>query len=140
MDQNGLIIAMLKAKQYITPLEKDILDTWNELQKVPFDMNSAERQIVSNDANYPQIAAIVAALPNTVPKARNQIAEIDLQYILSMQLSCLIETEDEKRAIPPLATGENRATAAFAGHGTNSGTENKYSFCFEERSGRNSKG
>lgn len=95
MDQNALIIAMLKAKQYITPLEKDILDTWNELQKIPLDMDSAEQQILSNDINYPQVSVTVAALPNTVQKSRNQITEMDLQYILSMQLSCLIEKERE---------------------------------------------
>ena len=33
MDYNTLLIDTLRAKQYITLLEKDILDTWNELQK-----------------------------------------------------------------------------------------------------------
>lgn len=31
----SLLIAYLRQKQYITDLEKDILDTWNELQKTP---------------------------------------------------------------------------------------------------------
>ena len=31
----SLLIAYLRQKQYITDLEKDILDTWNELQKNP---------------------------------------------------------------------------------------------------------
>ena len=53
MDYNTLLIDTLRAKQYITPLEKDILDTWNELQKYPFEMNSAERQVISNDINHP---------------------------------------------------------------------------------------
>ena len=39
MDATSIMIEMLKQKKYITPLEKDILDTWNELQKYPFDMD-----------------------------------------------------------------------------------------------------
>ena len=95
MDPKSLLIEMLKQKQFITPLEQDILDTWNELQKQPFDMNSANRQIVSNDINHPQIAVAVAALPTTVQKARNQITEQDLQYVLSMQLDSLVAKETE---------------------------------------------
>ena len=95
MDYNTLLIDALRAKQYITPLEKDILDTWNELQKYPFDMNSAERQVVSNDINHPRIAAMVTAMPTTVQKPREQITETDLRYILTMQLSGLIEKERE---------------------------------------------
>ena len=95
MDYNTLLIDALRAKQYITPLEKDILDTWNELQKYPFDMNSAERQVVSNDINHPRIAAMVTAMPTTVPKPREQITETDLRYLLTMQLSGLIEKERE---------------------------------------------
>lgn len=29
----GILIAALKVKPYLTDLEKDILDTWNEIQK-----------------------------------------------------------------------------------------------------------
>lgn len=93
MDPKNLLIEMLKQKRFITPLEQDILDTWDELQKHPFDMNSANQQIVSNDTNYPQIAAAVTALPTTVQKAWNQITERDLQYILSMQLNGLVAKE-----------------------------------------------
>lgn len=95
MDPTSLVIEMLKQKQVLTPLEQDILDTWNELQKRPFDMNAANRQIVSNDINHPQIALAVAALPTTVQKPRNQITEEDLRYILNMQLSGLIAKETE---------------------------------------------
>lgn len=95
MDYNTILIDTLRAKQYITPLEKDILDAWNELQKYPYDMNSAERQVISNDINHPQIVAVVTAMPTTVPKPREQITETDLIYLLTMQLSGLIEKERE---------------------------------------------
>lgn len=49
----SLLIAYLRQKQYITDLEKDILDTWNELQKSPFDRSSAQLQIMQNNAKHP---------------------------------------------------------------------------------------
>ena len=96
MDATSIMIEMLKQKKYITPLGKDILDTWNELQKYPFDMDSAEHQIISNDINHPKVAAMVTAMPTTVPKPREQITETDLRYLLTMQLSGLIEKEREE--------------------------------------------
>ena len=96
MDATSIMIEMLKQKKYITPLEKDILDTWNELQKYPFDMDSAEHQIISNDINHPKVAAMVTAMPTTVPKPREQITETYLRYLLTMQLSGLIEKEREE--------------------------------------------
>ena len=51
----SLLIAYLRQKQYITDLEKDILDTWNELQKSPFDRNSAQLQIIQNNTKHPEI-------------------------------------------------------------------------------------
>lgn len=93
MDPKSLLIEMLKQKQFITPLEQDILDTWDELQKCPFDMDSANRQIVSNDINHPQIAVAITALPTTVKKNPNQITKGDLQYVLSMQLDGLVAKE-----------------------------------------------
>lgn len=41
----SLLIEALRQKQYLTDLEKDILDTWNELQKNPFDRTAAETQV-----------------------------------------------------------------------------------------------
>lgn len=44
----SLLIAYLRQKQYITDLEKDILDTWNELQKSPFDRSCGETGYLRN--------------------------------------------------------------------------------------------
>lgn len=49
-----LLIEWLHQKKSITSLEKDILDTWNELQKSPFDRSSAQRQIMQNNAKHPR--------------------------------------------------------------------------------------
>ena len=96
MDATSIMIEMLNQKKSITPLGKDILDTWNELPTYPFAMDSAEHQIISNDINHPKVAAMVTAMPTTVPKPREQITETDLRYLLTMQLSGLIEKEREE--------------------------------------------
>ena len=49
-----LLIEGLRQGKSITPLEKDILDTWNELQKSPFDHSSAQRQIMQNNVKHPE--------------------------------------------------------------------------------------
>ena len=61
----SLLIEGLRQARCITPLEKDILDTWNELQKSPFDRSSAQLQIVQNNAKHPEIFVAIAALPAT---------------------------------------------------------------------------
>lgn len=96
MDQISLVIEILKAKKQLSALEKDILDTLNECQKYPFDMDAANRQIISNNVNHPDIFAMVTALPTTVSKPKEQITESDLQYILSQQLMFLANKEMEK--------------------------------------------
>ena len=91
MDQVSILIDFLKSQRIITPLEKDILDTWNEYQKNPFDMDSANRQIVSNNISHPDIFAKVTALPTTVSKPKEQITESDFRYILGKQLLFLVD-------------------------------------------------
>ena len=39
MDNVSILIEFLKSQRMITPLEKDILDTWNEYQKNEQQMN-----------------------------------------------------------------------------------------------------
>ena len=95
MDINSLITELLKQNRFITPLEQDILDTWNELQKHPLDMSSANQKIVSNNLKYPDIYTKVSVLPSTVQKPVQEITEIDLRYILDSQLTFLVQKEQE---------------------------------------------
>ena len=44
MDAISVLIEILKEKDVITPLEQDILDTYHEVSKNPFDPDSAIRQ------------------------------------------------------------------------------------------------
>ena len=85
MDFSLWIEGLRQAKQ-ITPLEKDVLDTWNELQKNPFDRVSAQMQIIQNNGKYPEIFAMVAVLPTTEVRPFNQAAESDIRYNLEKQL------------------------------------------------------
>ena len=43
MDAINVLVEMLKEKNIITPLEQDILDTYYEVSKNPFDRDSAIR-------------------------------------------------------------------------------------------------
>ena len=98
MDINGLITEPLKQNRFITPLEQDILDIWNELQKHPLDMSSANQKIVSNNLKYPDIYTKVSVLPSTVQKPVQEITETDLRYILDSQLAFLVQKEQEVRS------------------------------------------
>ena len=72
----SLLIAYLRQKQYIADLEKDILDTWNELQKTPFDYRSAQMQIMKNDAKYPTVSSVTdhcAKANRTVHGSRHKV-------------------------------------------------------------------
>ena len=89
----SLLIAYLRQKQYITDLEKDILDTWNELQKTPFDYRSAQMQVMKNDAKHPEILAAIKALPTTVVRPFDQVTESDIRYNLGKQLEALAVKE-----------------------------------------------
>ena len=89
----SFFIEYLKQKQYLTDLEKDILDTWNELQKNPFDRSAAQRQVLQNDAKYPEIFLAIAALPTTVSRPIERMTEFDIRYNLENQLAALAAKE-----------------------------------------------
>lgn len=93
MDRVDLLIDLLKAKGVLTSLEKDILDTYHELHRDPFDMDSVKRQIALNETKYDDLYSKVAALPTTVPKPSSQITDADLRYVLGSHLSILAEKE-----------------------------------------------
>lgn len=92
MDYSLLIMA-LRQKAVITDLEKDILDTWNELQKNPFDRSAAQRQVLQNDAKYPEIFFAIKSMPTTVPRPIEQMTEFDIRYNLENQLAALAAKE-----------------------------------------------
>ena len=86
----SLFIEYLRQKHCLTDLEKDILDTWNELQKFPFDRNSAQTQIRQDNLKYPDVFSAITVLPTTVTLAFNQMTESDFRYSLENQLAALV--------------------------------------------------
>ena len=89
----SFFIEYLKQKQYLTDLEKDILDTWNELQKNPFDRSAAQKQVVQNNAKHPEIFVAIAALPATETRPFEQATDSDIRYNLEKQLAALAAKE-----------------------------------------------
>ena len=89
----SFLIEYLKQKQYLTDLEKDILDTWNELQKNPFDRSAAQKQVVQNNAKHPEILAAIKALPATETRPFEQATDSDIRYNLEKQLAALAAKE-----------------------------------------------
>ncbi len=89
----SLLITALRQKVVITDLEKDILDTWNELQKNPIDRFAMQKQVTQNNAKHPEILAAIKALPTTVVRPFDQVTESDIRYNLGKQLEALAVKE-----------------------------------------------
>lgn len=86
----SLLIEALRQKQYLTDLEKDILDTWNELQKNPFDRTTAETQVKKIDFCYPDVCVTISVLPTTIMRPFTEATDDDIRYNLNLQLDALI--------------------------------------------------
>ena len=86
-------IALLREMQCLTDLEKDILDTWDALQKTPFDRNTAQLQVIQNNAKYPEIFTAIKALPTTTIRPFDQVTESDIRYNWGIQLKALAAKE-----------------------------------------------
>lgn len=89
----SFLIEYLRQKQYLTDLEKDILDTWNELQKNPFDRSAAQKQVIQNNAKHPEIFVAIAALSATETRPFEQATDSDIRYNLENQLAALAAKE-----------------------------------------------
>lgn len=87
MDYNSLLFACLKEKEYLTDLEKDILDTWNEIQKVSFDRASAQWQVTQNALKYPELLAVIIAVYSSTQ------GTVDIRDNLEKQLMVLLVKE-----------------------------------------------
>ena len=93
--QISALIDVLRYTNQITPLQKDILDTWDELQKKPFDAESAHKQIFSNNISHPDIFMAISALPGVVQKTAETLTQDDMVFTLRRQLEGLFAKEKE---------------------------------------------
>lgn len=95
MDAVSVLIEVLKEKDVITPLEQDILDTYNELNKKSFDREAVIRQCKKNNINHPDIFIAISTSPTTVFKPWPDASNEDVYYNLTSQLGALVEKELE---------------------------------------------
>ncbi len=86
-----VIIEIVKKKSNPTDLEKDIVDTFDEYTKNPFNMQKAADKIAENYAKYEDLFVKVNSLPTTIPKPSSQVTDIDLRYLLDCQLAFLCQ-------------------------------------------------
>lgn len=93
--QISSLINLLRFTGRITPLQKDILDTWDTLQKKPFDAEAAHKQIVSNNANYPELLVAISAMPGVIQKPFKEVTHEDMIFNLHCQLDGLAAKEME---------------------------------------------
>ncbi len=87
------LIKILRCAHEITALQEDILDTFDELQKNPFDQESAQKQILSNNINHPDIFIAISAMPGVVNKAAGNMTQDDMIFSLRRQLEGLVAKE-----------------------------------------------
>lgn len=95
MDSIGLILEILTQKGVLTPLEQEILDTYHELNKKPFERDSAIRQIQRNNINHPDIFVEISTNPTTVFKPWAIASDEDVYSNLMSQLEALADREQE---------------------------------------------
>ena len=93
--QISALVSVLRYTKQITPLQKDILDTWDELQKKPFDTDAAHRQIVSNNMNHPDLFVAISAMPDVIQKPFDAVTQEDMVFNLQRQLEGLAAKEME---------------------------------------------
>lgn len=94
MDEVQYLINLLRRQVNITELEADIVYTWDELRREPFDAGAAFGQFLYNKTVHASVIADVAGRDCDALRAIAQpITDEKLRYALSRQLSCMLEYE-----------------------------------------------
>lgn len=94
MNRNDAIKALiehLNSQRRLTDLEKDILDTLNEINKDHFDRTSAENKIRSNNISYPDLFAVMGAVAaaGAIPLPLPKLSDDDIKNNLQLQFELL---------------------------------------------------
>ena len=61
--------------------------------KKPFDTDTAHRQIVSNNANHPDLIAAISTMPDVIQKPFDAVTQEDMIFNLRRQLEGLAAKE-----------------------------------------------
>lgn len=94
-----VLIECLKEKQFITELEKDILDSWHGLQKEPFNRQELEKKIMENNAKYPEIFVKISTTPGIITKPFKQVTDEEVRKNLLMQVELLCVKEIKETSL-----------------------------------------
>ena len=95
--QKHILVETVKQLTNPSELEKDILDTLEEISKQSLNMEHAQTRIALTYKKHLDLYIKVNTLPTTVQKVSSQICETDLRYVLHMQLDFLLEKEWEEK-------------------------------------------
>lgn len=93
MDAINALIKYIREKRDITDLEKDILDMVHEVEKNPFDINSAKIQLATNRLNHFKDTPIATPDPGIPQKSLLDLSDDDVKYNLQKQLIILAGKE-----------------------------------------------
>lgn len=85
----------LRVRGVITALQSDILELVKELEKNPFDRQSAERCMVITYTKYPDVFAAVGASSPTPAQPRYTLSDSAVRENLESQLILLAQKELE---------------------------------------------
>lgn len=95
MDALSALIEILKAKKDITDLEADILETFKEYRRNPFERKSAEARMNQNYTKYMDIFAKAALVAGVAPQPSSTLSDQEIIGNLQYQISLLAEKEWE---------------------------------------------
>lgn len=88
-----LYIEGLRQSQEKTSRQKDILDTWEEIQKVPFDRQTAIKQAKKNKLNYSNLREKTSPMFVIGTRLWEELYDKDICLNLQWQLGVLVEEE-----------------------------------------------
>lgn len=95
MDTLAVLIETLKLKEVITDLESDILETFKEYRRDPFDRKAAEKRMDMNYTKYNDIFKKAAEVPGVVYLPSSALSDEDILSNLQYQLLLLAKKEWE---------------------------------------------
>lgn len=95
MDALSVLVEALKEKKDITDLESDILETFKEYKRNPFERQSAEARMEQNYTKYRDIFAKAAVVAGVAPQPSSTLSDQEIIGNLQYQLSLLTEKEWE---------------------------------------------
>ena len=86
-------IKYFRQVQEKTSRQKDILDTWDEMNKNPFDRRTAINQAKKNKMNHSELVVEITVASVVVTRPWEELSDYDIYCNLQWQLEVLIGEE-----------------------------------------------